>query len=59
MYHYMLGTKVLRETFRARESLLNLHAVPSFFCMTGWVHPLCVISRGRIKEINGQIPGAA
>lgn len=30
MYHYMLGTKVLGETFRARESLLNLHAEPSF-----------------------------
>lgn len=32
---------------------------PHFLCMAGQVHPLCVISGGRIKEINGQIPGAA
>lgn len=31
---------------------------PRFLCMTGQVHPLCVISGERIKEINGQIPGA-
>lgn len=59
MYHYMLGTKVLGKHLGLENHYLTYMRCPHFLCMTGQVHPLCVLSGERIEEINGQIPGAA